>query len=261
MNAIDYALQRIFNEVPRELLSDAFSTFSYFGYRDSRELPDVIEDDVIHNKVMLDLNRLGGEQVQLPLDQMHARTIHDGVIFEIPTHLTQGRKIVSVYSLDYYLGHNSLGAGQYASGSNSALKRDGMRMMNAASGPTSVGTSRIRLIAPNTIFTPETSVTGYRTLRCLLENDGQLANIAPSAHIVFGDMVVYACKSLVYNRINIRLGEGSIQPGSINGYLRGALDDFADAEEMYRELRSGRWQKIAVFNDDLTRQQLTRTTL
>ena len=261
-NAIHYSTDRIFNEVPYELLAKAFPPLRFAGYADNRSLEERVRDEIIVRKVLVDANLIGGQQVTVPLDSASARILPEGVIWEVPMHLTQGRKIMSALSVEYNTGHTqSIVTGGAINNSHNALGNAATDVYLAANGPSSIGSPRVDIVGPNTVFLRDSGFRGSLLLRCVLENDPYLANISPRHYLAFGDMCIYAARSLIFNRLQIQMAEGSIQPGSINGYIRQALDNMADSEEMYREMRDGKWRKLSMMNDGVSRNQINRLGL
>jgi len=257
MNAIDYALNNLFQRIPSELITQAFGTSPVYGYIDNRSLEQRVRETVIDSFVSIDCNLVGGQQVMLPMSTLPGKPVETGWIYEIPLAMTQGRKITSVLGVEY-----SSGNGNLSNPDMNAMGRSLMDMVNFATGPSGgVASGNVMLVGPNTVFVGSNMGTGSLYLRCMIANDSQMANLNPRALPIFAQLCEYACKGMIYNALRIKLGEGSITGGSLNSYLNQILDEYSDSFTLYNELRDGKWKKVSILADDFTRRELTRMSL
>jgi hypothetical protein len=233
---IDYAVGRVMREIPHEALYNAFGSNEWHGYLNHLSLEERIRREVINGIVLPDCNIIGGESVVIPLGNLHWQWLDNGVRIEIPMGQTQNRQISSVLSLETSF-RNSEGSGY-------------------AGQPAPTGTSEVYLVGPNVIFTPINPGNTNCFLRCVLENDAQLANINQRAMFLFGEMVVLAAKGYVFNKLAVTLETHTMAPGQVDGRLRGIVDGYADAWEMYSELLQRRWRKVNLMQDRKAHQRL-----
>lgn len=229
-NAIQYGMQRIVREVPDILLSHAFGSTNW-GYRNDRSSLDAnIRAEVIEKIVLPDCNIVGGEVITVPLAMAHWEYMENGVRIGIPLGLTHGRHITSILSIELInRGLEPYADGQYGAGAT--------------------GTPEVFLVAPNTIFIPVNPYNKNSHLRCTIENDENLGNFNQKALLVFGDLCVLAAKGYIFNKLAINITITSNTGGLVDGRLRSIIDEYSDSWEMYKELISIRWKKIALLQD------------
>lgn len=233
---IDYAVGRVMREIPHEALYAAFGANDWHGYLNHLSLEERIRREVINAIVLPDCNIVGGESYVVHLGNLHWQWLDAGARIEIPMSATQHRQISSVLSIETSY-RNSEGYGY-------------------AGQPAATGSSEVYLVGPNVIFTPINPGNLNCFLRCVLENDTQMANINPRAMYVFGDLVVLAAKGYVHNKLAITLETHTMAPGQVDGRLRGVIDGYADAFTMYAELLQRRWRKIGLMQDRAWHQRL-----
>lgn len=251
-SAISKALNDVFFTIPRELLEMAFMQDRYSGYMDNRSLEERINDTVIRGKVLQDCNLATGQMVTIPLQSLTPSQTQSGWFLQIPPHLTNGRRITNVFAIEYgYADQMAYGQNIYQGGGGHAFS-DLLRMFETSvQGPASTGTPWVTLVGPNTILIRDISRWGNLFLRCMIEHDANLNNVSTSAYQTFSDLVQIACKIYIYTRLSIRIGEGAINGGSLNGYLRSALDEYSGMQEQYEE-KMLLWRKVAAFSDRKT---------
>lgn len=233
-NPIQYGIDRIIREIPRELLIRAFTNHPIYGYGNSNSIEDNIKVCVIDAIVRADSNMLGGQQVMIPLHDINYINIDAGYLFTIPLSKTLGRHIISVMGIETGAGIGSVGGIPHS--------------------PASTGTSRIELTGPNTLLVREMVSFGNAYLKCVIEDDAQMGNYSPRVMDEFGKLCVFAAQMYVYNALNIAMGDGSAAGGTSNSYLRGALDNFSDAATLYNEQLT-LWAKISRMQDPETRRE------
>lgn len=266
MDNISYLLQRIFRSISTELLINAFGKSVNIGYVDNRSLEELIIQAVIMDNFLVDLNLIGGQTVLIPLDQpgINVTSLSNATTYHIPLSATQGRKIQSAYGLRFRDGRTSGGAsvlGGVPSVPNDGHDTSMARALAGNMAPRVTGIGNAELIAPNTVLIPGPMQSGSLSLEVVLANDSQLANLNPRSMTKLAAAAVLLAKAIVHTRLNIRMGEGSIIPGSINGALRSELDNMADAEELYNEMLDGVLRNITMQNDPVARQIYTKNFL
>lgn len=266
MDNISYLLQRIFRSVSGELLIQAFGKSINIGYADNRSLEEIIKQEVIYDNFLVDLNLIGGQTVIIPLDQMGVKvtSLSNATTYQIPLSATQGRKIQSVYGLRFKDGRTTGGSsilgGVPATTTNSYDTSIG-KALQGTMAPRITGVGNAELIAPNTVLIPGPRQDGSISIEAVLGNDGQLSNINPRSMTRIAKACVLLTKAIVYTKLKVRMGDGSIVAGSINGSLREELDNFSDSEEMYNEMLDGVLRNVAIQNDPIARKQITRNFL
>ena len=111
------------------------------------------------------------------------------------------------------------------------------------------GQWEVYLTGPNVIFTPNNPSAPYMWVRCILENDQNLANYNPRAMYLFGDIVVLAAKALIYTKLAINTTITAMTGGQVDGRLQSIIDGYADSRTMYSELITTRWKKVSILQD------------
>lgn len=242
MSYINYAVDRIFREIPEVLIRSAFSQTGWNAFSERLSLEAIVRKEVIEGVVLVDANLVGGEEAEIRLDDLTYRVFENGIRIDIPMSRTQGRSIQSALSIEQVL-------------------RNGEGPIIMEGRPGSTGTSEVYIVGPNVIFTPLNLTAGYAFLRCLLMNDPNLANFHPGAMPVFGQMAVLAAKGVIYNKLAINMSIDAMSGGRVDGRMRSIIDGYADAFEQYNELMQGRWKKISILQDRTSHRRLIMKTI
>lgn len=241
MNAVQYILDRVFTSVPRELLERAFVSHPLYGYRDGFSTEELVRRAVIVDRVLPDLNVAGGQQITVPIGQLSPTVTEAGYMYRIPLQSTQGRHITSVLSIE----STGFADGMVGSGLSSAADA----VLSAAAGPVATGSAQVYLVGPNTVMVTESIPTAGTYLRCVLENDPQLANINQRYWSRLSELCILATKMIIYNKLSIALGESGSNGGSTNTYMRAALDEMADSGTLYNEMLNTKMARISILQD------------
>lgn len=257
MKAIDLAMNKIFNEIPKEILEMAFRPSQFFGIEDHRSLEEIIRTDVIRSQVLIDCNLVGGQEITIPFSGINPKVSKNGFIVRIPSQSRQGRDIVSVLSLLSYVPEGNINMNRFNTYDSEQLgsievKMGAMLEENSVNNPTA--TSNAHLIENNVVFVSGGFFHQNMGIQCVVANDANLANISPRNYLDFAKLTVLACKATIHNRLRIKINTDSLRPGEANGTLRGIIDDYSDSAQMYSEFLEQTWRKIAIMNDPTTRQ-------
>jgi len=255
MNAIQKALKDIRSNIPKEILERTFLTqnMSAFGGRHNFQplsLDQRIREAVIDGTVLPDCHLVGGTEVTVPLASVRPEYVNSyNLVYRVPKHLTQQRSIVRVL-------HITFGDGGVAGSMNmglqgrSELLSKAQGVLNSRSSIPVVSTANIELIGENTVLVRDNiTMPGNPYLRCVVENDAELSGFLPAAILVFGKLCVLACKSYIYNNINISIDQAQLSGGMALGRFREVVDGYSDAQEQYETMFDERWRKIALMAD------------
>lgn len=275
MNPITVAIQRVKNEIPRDLLNQAFTARRYDPLRKDRyadnitavSIDELIRVAVIEGRVAIDLNLLSGSEVLLPLILADAELVDRyNAVYRFGKNATAGRTITNVYEVTYGYANNSSvgnygGYGAYNSRSSQLLSV-GRDILNAAAGTTPSSTAYVQIIAHNTVLINDVNpIHAYGAMRCMLSNDPNFSNLRPAYYRDFGELVVLATKAYIYNQLVIDLDEGQLRGGLPLGRIREIVDQYADANQMYNELVDTKWQKIGLMNDQEQMRKVLKLSL
>lgn len=259
MNAINYAVTFIMNQIPRAILDKTFIS----AYNHMTTIPvstdSRIRDLVINSRVLEDINIIGGTHVTIPLDGLPQEVIeNNAVVVRIPKSRTQGRSILSVHSV-------SFGASAISGIVTNPLSQGGdlanaqQQMLNGISSIPYVSEAQVTLLAENVVMIEGVNMmSGYMYLRCEVENDSNLNNIKKRSYLAFGQLCSLATKSYIHSTMVIPMDIGFIEGGATLGKMSEIIDSYADAEDEYQEFLRTKWAKVSKLNDTETVEQLVR---
>lgn len=258
MNPIQYSLTRVRHQIPPHILQLAFQSraVTHPGNRWMSPTPfqsedAAIEDKIIHGRVNIDINLMGGTQVGIPLSGVRFDNPDMTTrIFHVPMEMTNERRIVSVQSLNY-MNNLYMGGPGSNGGGGGDLMRATMDLYNAIRSMPIVATANCQLVGENTVLVRDNVNIWSNSLglTCLVENDAYLNNLNPGIYDLYAQMVVLATKSYIYNNSVIELDRGQLVGGRELGRVREIIDQYADADLEYQELFRTRWQKASFTND------------
>ena len=260
MDAIQYALNEVRQQIPQAILERAFlqplaqqGIFQRFQPVNGQHSIDYeIRDKVIEGRVNIDCNLIGGTQVTFDLSGTPRDDVSYYVrVYHIPYEQTEGRKIVSVQHLSYVdpLVGSTQTQSMYSNGN--AFNNAGQNMYNAAAPMPIVATANCQLIGDNVVLVRDNiqQLSPHLSLTCLVENEMGMANLNPASYRVYGQLVVYAVQAYIYTNLRTQLDQGALNGGQELGVIREIVDEFSDANELYREYFTQTWQKTSFTND------------
>lgn len=263
MNAIDYALRSINQQIPKEILQLTF--LPQINHRttipvttDSR-----IKDLIIYQQVMQDINIIGGTHITVPLDGLPIETIEgNAFVVRIPKSRTQGRSIVSVLNVAY--GGVAFGDQMVANGLASRtpdIMGATQQMLNSIASIPYMSEAQVMLLADNVVMVQGIGLTvGGLYLRCEVENDSNLSNLKRRSYFAFSKLCVLAVKSCIWSSNIIPMDIGYYQGGMNMGKIQDIIDGYQDAQEEYEEFLLTKWAKVSKLNDNENAERLVRLT-
>lgn len=234
---INYALGRINFEIPAHLLSLAYRPAPHDHFN---TVDNLIHHQVLMNRVNLDTNIITGTIAMIDLAALSWVGVEDGYLIEIPEHVTQGRPITSVLGIEkYYEG--AVGGTPY--------------------NPGSTQTGEVYLIPPRTVFTSVFLSGTALSLRCMLGNVDNLANLPERSKEAYGELCVLACKADIYNKLALGVNIYNMSDAAVDGRIRQIVDGYADAQQTYSEMLKGRWSKIHTMADRKFMQRYVKSMI
>lgn len=248
MNAINVALSEIKFTIPKEILDLAFSDNNP-RINSVLSIDERIKNTVLYTRVVRDCNLVAGVYCYVPT--RNTRIIQTDLmeyIIEVDKVLTDNRSIIVPLNLMAYVGNN------YSTTRDnvSTLVSDMNKMYNNLSNHFIIQTSRLELIGDNIIIVREPSSSIFDcVLKCVVEFDNELSRINPRTIPDFSYMCILAVKSYIYNKLKIKLNQGAIYAGHEIGIIDEIVNEYSEAETMYRELLHEKMAKVLNINDDL----------
>ena len=246
MNPIDYILNRIKFAIPPEVLNIAFIEYSRYT-NNMISLDEHIMNLVIRPIVMRDANIVGGIETVIAINNCGITYLPNReFIIDIPKELTEGRSILNVKSLVSNVIYSQ--ATSY-NDMSSALSSS-MNMMNNMGSENVVQTSKLEIIADNTVLVADPTIHLMDgMLRCDIENMNNLENINPRSYDHLSEMCILAVKAWIYNHLVIKLDKGYIYSGTELGVVTDIINGYSDAFENYLEFLRMKWAKMAFMNN------------
>lgn len=261
MDPVTTAINNIKFEIPRDVLTQAFMPKRYdptrrVRYQDNvfaASIDELIRSIVVEGRVAIDVNLLSGTEMILPLAAA-ARDHVDpwNIIYRFGTDVTGGRRITAVYEVLYSVtqglnGNNVSGLTMQRSSSMLKVGRD---ILNAADGVNTASTAYCQLVGQNTVLVNDVNqMIVHGGLRCRVSHELNFNDIKPVYYHAFGELITLATKAYIYNTLVIDLDEGAIKGGASLGRIREIVDQYADANQMYKEYLNTKWQRIGLMND------------
>lgn len=255
MDPISRALHEIMFSIPGDLLGMAFSQSTVYGNVDNRSMEARIRDTIIEGKVVPDCQMVSGEQVIVPVNSCTTRIIQNGIIYYAPLEVTGGRHLKSVISIGSNLNHGFNSSHVHGDMGYNSISSLGHRFANSVRGGGYTENHMVDIIPPNGILVRGQELGLNEFIRCYVFNDELMSNLKIHNIPLFQEMAVYATKWYIHTRLMTTLGEGRINGGSLNGYTRQLVDEYASAEEEYKQ-RVKLFSGAMVDNDVLTQEQM-----
>lgn len=248
MNIIGYALNEIRAAIPPEVLEMAFVDTDWQNTLIGTPLSvdSMIREKVIQARVIPNCNLKGGREVTIPVHGLVPQTFDNRwLVYQIPKHLTDGASIVSVLSITYG-AHPDYG-GAFAQARNAhqgSLLNTAIQILTSSQQIYAFASVGVQLIGENTILVKESApIPSNAFFRVQLEHDSMFSSLPPKAWDVFAQMCIAAVKNYIYIHHRVRIDEGVVQGGYQIGALANFVEEYSDANEIYREILTQQWGK------------------
>lgn len=255
MGPIEKAIDEVRFEIPYEILNETFRVDrNVFGsFRGTQiSLEARIREEIIMKRVLVDTNIIGGTEVLVPLAGLPQR-YHDDMTFvvTIPKTYTEGKSISSVLSVsqapDGWMGT------MYAEPQSGTMYENRMDALfhGASGGGGCLIDSRVRLIGDNVVYIKIVNeTTGDLFLRCRVGFDEQLSTLPQAAWLDFAELTVLATKAHISRELSIRIDEGQLSGGMNVGRFKEYVDEYRDANQLYKEFLTETWGRVMALNDE-----------
>lgn len=266
MDLITYAVERIMNVVPRQVLR-----LAYIGKQDYRSAPKNLAAEIrrttIEGRVIIDANIVGGETIHVDLSDLKA-VMYDQYHyhFEIPPERVAHRKIMTALSVNYMSYNRAMSkylpTSPVGSGGGNDLMNAAHRAFDSRSNIPVVSNSDVEMVSDFTVrVRNHLNTASVVQLKCIVENEERLSNISMRNAPAFATLCLYAAKAYIYKELLITLERGYLENGQELGTVKNYVDGLSDSEENYQTYLEEQWAAISVMNDtalygDLIRMQL-----
>jgi hypothetical protein len=270
MDIVQKAIKDLTYSIPKELLVAAFNEFSLWDTGIQANIDSKIRQEIIYGRIFEDVNVSGGQQIELHIGSVTPRVVHGDstydrgmYIYEIPKKLTDGRDIISVISLNYGpIRHALNGANDLSTFSHGTMTRLANQLIDTTARSDVLSTSNVTLISGNTILLRNQSPFSDQVfMLCNVSIDKDFSVFRASAYRKFGQLVEYAVKAYIYNKLRIPVGKGEIYAGVDLGVFKDELDNYSDSNEMYKEYLDANLSKLLFTSDDLRMESFIKTSI
>lgn len=262
MNPITKALDEVAMRIPKQILEKVFIEPSQ-GWRNvpANNVKELIKQKVIHPRVLVDCNLIGGAEIRIGLDDIPFDTVENDYthIYRIPKSKTNGRSIVSVLDVSYGTMYQTLAFNGNGNNRGGAALQLGAAVMEAQVRPAHVNTARVTLVGENTVMVQDSvMITTNLYLRCVIEHDEYMSHLKPRSYRQFSELVRLAVEAYIYNQYVIQMDMGELQGGMQLGSFKNTIDKYEGSEDKYQEYLTEKWQKIDMMNDDVKMLRFTQ---
>src|SRR5699024_8504871 len=194
MNPITYALQRIRQSIPPQLLSIAFTEPSAKHFAIPVSVDSVIKEQVLISRVLVDCNLVGGAEIVIPLTNVHHERVDPGVhVYRIPKQLTQNRSILSALNIGF--ANDGQGNISHQFGLRDEVLNAAKQQLSSMMSIQIISDARCNVIGDNVVMAEHADYyLGRIYLRCIIENDANMNHLNPRSWDNFATLCTYAVK-------------------------------------------------------------------
>jgi len=265
MNILTKSVDDLKYKIPVELLKIAFRESNNEWRKAPVSLDELILNQVVRPRVMVDANLVGGQTIIISLEGLTPKYVDTyTIIYEIPAERVMYRTIMSALSIGYLpfsSSYNSMGMGMGTVNPNSMsdVMSAGQRVGDAMSSIPAISNSSVEMIGYNTILIrDQLRVTNAYQLRCVVANEENMNNINQRSILVFSKLVEFAVKSYIYNKLIIAMDNAYLTGGQELGQIKNMVDSYADAEENYQTYLNEVFRPVSFMNDQISYQRFLK---
>lgn len=241
-----YILQTIYSSIPKEILDMTFEPT-----KNQSTLDELIIDNVIAARVLMDLNLVSGLRAKIPLIEAWRQPVeslpleivvgsmYDAAYYLIPKKDRQHRNIIAIeqISSDYSFAVPSGGVVDQSVGILGNSVADLARVaittrtqFNQPIMPTAT------LLSNNFVKVYPWTYSEGLILECTLEFDRELTNMNQNLIIPTRNLSLCAVKAFVYNKLRIRIDMTEITAGMTVGSVKDIVLSYENENTLYDDL-------------------------
>lgn len=249
MNPINYAINEVKFRIPLAILNIIFMRHNR---RQGITLENRIINMVIRPRVLITSDLIGGREHTVPIYNLTPEKIDEYTVgYEIPLSMTHGVPIISAKYVSYYPSGFAMFPPNMIANNGVELKNAANQVMSSHSSIPIISTARVEIVGDNIIEVRDTvSMMPLHSLVCIIANDPWLNNLSPRSLPHFADACELAIKSYIYQNGLLDLDAGYLQHGQSMESVRNVIEQYADAEELYREFMRTKMAKVFLMNDE-----------
>ena len=265
MSAVTFAINEVKFRIPTPILREAFKDDVMYYNSPNISLDEQIRNKVIKPRIYPVCNVVGGQHVVVNLyDLSPTYTDMYITVYEIPPERVCNREIISAMSVSYSPSTANTGW-QVAANNNTSmyggnyLTREALMLCEGLSPIPNVSNAAVEIIGHNTILIRGSNSTSmFYQLRCFISNDPNFNNFQVRSQWKFAELVELAVKAYIYNELYIKMDRAYVVGGQELGSFKQIIENYADAEQMFKEFIKDQWQAIAAMNDTHTHDRFIR---
>lgn len=267
MSVIQKLIYEIKQEIPLPVLEVAFMKRMGRNKRFAGGLDWEIRNKVIDARVAVDLNFMGGETVNVPLNSTLIEFLENydyRTVIRIPLRLTQGRPIAQVIAFNYFYNKVAAdlnngwasSAGNINECGNSPMMQLGQQVLRAASPAPVNSTANVELIGENVIVINDyMGKISQGSMTCRLTHDKELSAWNSAAIFQLAQFAIMATKAWIWTNTIVDTDIAYLYGGAELGRIQQIIDGYADANQNYIDYREQVIQAVN-FTQDKARHQV-----
>lgn len=239
-----FALRKIKEEIPREILEDTFrrralDNSDMFQYV---TMDSAIVSAVLAGSVYMDVQLISGRETNIDLNGLEPTFNSDGsAVISVPLSVTGGRPILEVYRVGF--ASTNYSNALISSPVTSEIDRALNEVIDATSHIPVTSTTRCEMIAPNTILVHDVqNVHTFTNAEVNLALSSEMTHIPPKAFHKFGELCVNKCKQYIYNFHRVNMDRGQVERGYGIGAFAEVIAEYSDAGQIYKDLLTA-WRR------------------
>lgn len=256
MNVFDSCLRRIRREIPEPILKAAFAPPGVQLFRSASSIDEEIRKKVFLDFVLPEISRmgqyeeldLGGLMYQNDTQDYYSRVYH------IDESKTGGREIVAAHIAVTPVAGQAYTlppAGSYLNGTTTGTLASTQQVVDSQSAMPRIASPEIRVLGPNVIRIKDPGMFVYATkimVKFSLSED--LNEIKPAFYGIIADIMLYATRQYIYNKLMFDMDFGMLDNGMEFGAYKSFIEKWEDAGDMFNDTLPA-VQRALVHNDTI----------